>query len=123
MPCLVTRCHKVAAMDPSALDSREPAVVTDNEAESRFEIRVGGELAGFIGYILDESLIDLVHTEVDPRFQGGGLAGQLARASLDSARNRGLAVLPTCPFIRSWIRKHPEYKDLVPEDRRSAFRL
>jgi hypothetical protein len=54
-------------MDPSALDSREPAVVTDNEVESRFEIRVGGELAGFVGYILDGSLIDLVHTEIDPR--------------------------------------------------------
>jgi uncharacterized protein len=110
-------------MDPSALDSQEPAVVTDNETESRFEIRVGGELAGFIGYILDESLIELVHTEVDRRFQGGGLARQLARASLDSARDRGFAVLPTCPYIRSWIRKHPEYKDLVPEGRRSAYGL
>jgi uncharacterized protein len=110
-------------MDPSALDSQGSAVVTDNEAESRFEIRVGGELAGFIGYILDGSQIDLVHTEVDRRFQGGGLAGQLARESLDSARGRGLEVLPTCPFIRSWIRKHPEYKDLVSEKRRSAFGL
>jgi uncharacterized protein len=123
VPRWAARCPKVAAMDPSALGSREPALVANNEAESRFEIRVGGELAGFIGYILDESLIDLVHTEVDQRFQGGGLAGQLARASLDSARDRGLAVLPTCPFIRSWIRKHPEYKDLVPEDRRPAFGL
>jgi len=105
-------------MHPSAPDFQEPAVVTDNEAESRFEIRADGELAGFIGYILDGSLIDLVHTEVDQKFQGGGLAGQLARASLDSARARGLAVLPTCPFIRSWIRKHPEYKDLVAERRR-----
>jgi uncharacterized protein len=110
-------------MDPSALDSQEPAVVTDNEAESRFEIRVGGELAGFIEYVIDESLIALVHTEVNQRFQGGGLAGQLTRASLDSARDRGLAVLPTCPYIRSWIRKHPEYKDLVPETRRSALGL
>jgi uncharacterized protein (TIGR00251 family) len=112
--------HKMAAMDPSALDSQEPAVVTDNEAQLRFEIRVGGELAGFVGYILNGSLIDLVHTEIDPRFRGGGLGGQLVRASLDSARDRGLAVLPTCPFIRSWIRKHPDYKDLVPEDRRST---
>ncbi|HEX8007614.1 MAG TPA: GNAT family N-acetyltransferase [Trebonia sp.] len=110
-------------MDPSALDSQEPAVVTANEAESRFEIRVGGELAGFIEYILDESQIALVHTEVNQRFQGGGLAGQLTRTSLDSARDRGLAVLPTCPYIRSWIRKHAEYKDLVPEKRRSALGL
>jgi uncharacterized protein len=119
----MVQCHKVAAMDPSALDSQEPAAVTDNKAESRFEIRVGGELAGFVGYILDGSVIDLVHTEIDQKFQGGGLAGQLASASLDSARDRGLAVLPTCPFIRSWIRKHPEYKDLVLQGRRPASGL
>jgi uncharacterized protein len=109
-------------MEPSAQDTGEPVVV-DNEAAHRFEIRVGGDLAGFVTYIRDGQLIDLLHTEVDPRFRGGGLAGQLARASLDSARDRGLAALPTCPFISSWIRKHPEYKGLVPADRHQAFGL
>jgi uncharacterized protein len=109
-------------MEPSAQDTGEPVVV-DNEAARRFEIRVGDDLAGFVTYARDGQLIGFVHTEVDPRFRGSGLAGQLARASLDFARNRGLSVLPTCPFISSWIRKHPEYKDLVPADRHGAFGL
>ncbi len=98
-------------------------VVADNPAASRYEVRVGGELAGFVVYRLRGSVISLIHTEVDPRFQGAGLAGRLARFSLDDARNRQLAVLPFCPYVLSWIKKHPEYTDLVPEDRRADFGL
>jgi uncharacterized protein len=96
-------------------------VVTDNPAESRYEVRVGGELAGFVAYHLRGQQINLIHTEVDPRFQGLGLASHLARFSLDDARKRNLAVLPSCPYVRSWIGKHPDYRDLVPEDRRAEF--
>ncbi len=94
-------------------------VVQDNPAKSRYELRVGGELAGFVGYRIRGQAIDLLHTEVDPRFQGGGLAAKLAKASLDDARARHLAALPTCPYIRSWISKHPDYADLVPPGRRA----
>jgi len=96
-------------------------VITDNPAESRYEVRVGGELAGFVIYHLRGQQINLIHTEVDPRFQGLGLASHLARFSLDDARKRNLAVLPSCPYVRSWIVKHPDYRDLVPEDRRAEF--
>ena len=98
-------------------------VVTDNPAESRYELRLDGELAGFVLYHRHGQQITLIHTEVDPRFQGAGLAAHLARFSLDDARQRHLAVLPSCPYIRSWIGKHPEYKDLVPERRRAEFGL
>ena len=94
------------------------AVVADNPAKSRYEVHVGGELAGFVNYRLRDQVIDLIHTEVDARFQGAGLAGRLARASLDDARARRLSVLPTCPYIRSWIGRHPDYADLVPQERR-----
>lgn len=94
-------------------------VVTDNTSMSRYEIRVGKELAGFVDYRLRGGVIDLVHTEVDSRFQGAGLAGRLAQASLDDARARHLAVLPTCPYIRTWIARHPGYADLVPEEHRT----
>lgn len=96
-------------------------VVTDQPDESRYELRVGGELAGFLVYRLRGQQINLIHTEIDPRFQGAGLATHLARFSLDDARKRNLAVLPTCPYVRRWISKHPEYIDLVPEDRRGGF--
>ncbi|WP_059005991.1 GNAT family N-acetyltransferase [Streptomyces specialis] len=80
-------------------------------------------LAGFAEYHLSEGEIAFLHTEIDPRFEGRGLAGALARAALDSARERGLAVLPYCPFIRGWIGKHPEYTELVPPGRRARFGL
>ena len=97
--------------------------VADNPAASRYELRVDGELAGFINYQISGQAISLIHTQVEPGFQGGGLAGRLARYSLDDARKRQLAVLPFCPYVRSWITKHPDYADLVPEDRRADFGL
>ena len=100
----------------------DPSVV-DNPAASRYELRADGELAGFVEYRLRDQVISLVHTEVDPRFQGAGLATHLARFSLDDARKRHLAVLPFCPYIQAWITKHPEYTDLVPQDRRADFGL
>ena len=110
-------------MDPSATAAAGETVVTDNPAESRYEVHVGGALAGFVLYHLRGQQINLIHTEVDPEFQGAGVAARLARYSLDDARKRHLAVLPSCPYIRSWIRKHPEYLDLVPEDSRAVFGL
>ena len=110
----------VTIMESAATDA---PVVTDNPAASRYELHVGSELAGFVEYRLRdrEGVIGLVHTQVEPAFQGEHLATHLARFSLDNARARGLAVLPFCPYITSWIKKHPEYVDLIPEDRRADF--
>ncbi len=119
-------------MEPTPAGTPEAAgpVVTDNPARSRFELHVGAvgadgarELAGSVSYHLNGHVINLIHTEVDPRFQGAGYAALLAKASLDAARERHLAVLPTCPYIRSWISRHPGYADLVPEERRAGFGL
>ena len=109
-------------MEPAATDT---PVVTDNRSASRYEVHVGAELAGFVEYQLrrHDTVISLVHTEVSDAFQGQGLAAILARHTLDDARKRGLGVLPFCPYINSWIKKHPEYTDLVPEDRRADFGL
>jgi uncharacterized protein len=112
----------VTIMEPAAAGV---PVVTDNPAASRYELHVGAELAGFVRYQLRsrDTVISLLHTEIEPAFQGAGLAAHLARYSLDDARERGLAVLPFCQYIRSWIKKHPEYTDLVPDVRRGDFDL
>jgi len=112
----------VTIMESAATDA---PVVTDNPTASRFELHVGAELAGFVDYQLDgdDPVISLVHTEVKPAFRHAHLATHLARFSLDDARRRGLAVLPFCPYINSWIKKHPEYAELVPPDRRGHFGL
>lgn len=109
-------------MESAATDA---PVVTDNPSASRYELHVGTELAGFVTYQLDgdDKVISLLHTEIEPAFQGARLATHLARFSLDDARERGLTVLPFCPYIASWIGKHPDYVDLVPQDRRDDFGL
>jgi uncharacterized protein len=97
--------------------------VADNPAEARFEIRADGEVAGFVAYRLRGGTITFLHTETDDRFRGQGVAGRLIQYSLDSARERHLAVLPYCPFVNRWIAEHPGYEDLVPEGERERFGL
>jgi uncharacterized protein len=95
----------------------------DNPEQERYEIRADGEVAGFIQYHLRDGVIAFMHTEIDPRFRGHGVAGRLAQSSLEAARARHLDVLPYCPYVRRWITEHPEYADLVPEARRPEFGL
>ncbi|MEU1281256.1 GNAT family N-acetyltransferase [Streptomyces sp. NPDC005805] len=97
--------------------------VVDNPGESRFEIFDGDERAGFVEYHRFRDEIAFLHTEIDPRFGGRGLGGVLARAVLDEAREKGLKVLPFCPFIRGWLGRHAEYTDLVPQEQRARFGL
>jgi predicted GNAT family acetyltransferase len=93
----------------------EPQVtVTDNREESRFEVRVDGTLAGFAGYETNPGTVIFTHTEVFEEYQGQGLAGQLARTALGTVREAGDKIVPLCPYIRSYVRKHaPEYDDLL----------
>ena len=99
--------------------------VLDVEGRHRYEIRVDGATVGFAEYHQRSggSTISFTHTSVDDAHAGQGLAGRLARAALDDARARGLGVLPFCPYIRGWIAKHPDYVDLVGEDRQGEFEL
>ncbi|XRQ03899.1 GNAT family N-acetyltransferase [Actinomadura welshii] len=88
--------------------------ITDNAERKRYEIRVDGELAGFAAYEPAEGdTVALTHTEIDPAFEGKGLGGKLARGALDDLRGTGRTVIPVCPFIKSWIQKHPDYHDVV----------
>ena len=88
--------------------------VQDNPAEQRWEARIDGELAGFAVYRLSGDTVDFVHTEVDDRFEGHGVGSTLARTALDAARRDGThRVVASCPFIASWIQRHPDYTDLL----------
>ncbi len=98
-------------------------MITDNPDQHRYEIRVDDELAGFVQYRRREGLIALIHTEIDSRFEGRGLASQLIAAVLDEARAAGVWVFPFCPFVNGYISRHPAYVDLVPEEFRAEFGL
>lgn len=97
-------------------DSSENVQVTDNPDKARFELHVDGELTGHAEYRLRSDRMLITHTEVDPALQGRGLAGRLARGALDAARAGGRQVIPLCSYVADYIRKHPEYADLVARD-------
>jgi predicted GNAT family acetyltransferase len=87
--------------------------VVDNPERKRFEARTGDEVAGFIDYRVRPDALVLVHTEVLPQYEGQGIGSQLARAVLDEIRARGRRIRVLCPFLTAYLRRHPEYADLV----------
>jgi uncharacterized protein len=86
--------------------------VTHNEEAHRFEATVGG-LRSLLAYRLFPDRIVLHHTEVPPPIEGHGMAAKLTRAALDFARSHHLRVVPLCPYVSGFVRKHREYQDLV----------
>lgn len=95
--------------------------VEDNAAENRFEVKVGDKFA-FVTYHKYPGRITYYHTEVPPEFERRGLAKKLAVHVLDYARENNLQVNPLCPFIAAYIKRHPDYRDLLsPENDKRLF--
>ena len=90
--------------------------ITNNTAESRFEITVDGKLAGFTDYQDKCNVRNFNHTEVFEEFRGRGLSKPLIKFSLDHARENDLQILPTCPAYEKFLQKNEEYQDLVAEN-------
>ena len=90
-----------------------PFTVTDNATESRYELRDDDRLIGVAAYRLSGGTITFTHTQVDPEYEGQGAGSQLAREALDDSRARDRRVVVHCPFISAWIRRHPDYADLL----------
>jgi uncharacterized protein len=97
--------------------------VRDDPERQRYEVWVGTELAGFTVYEPGPRAYAFVHTEIEPAFEGQGLASRLIRRALDDMRARGLEVLPYCPFVARFVRRHTDYLDLVPATERAQFQL
>ncbi|WP_262851820.1 GNAT family N-acetyltransferase [Mumia quercus] len=88
--------------------------VTRDPHQHRYEATDDqSKVAGFVDYQETSEMVVLTHTEVDPAFEGRGVGSALARAALDDIRERELKALVVCPFILSWMRKHPEYRDVL----------
>ena len=86
--------------------------VVNNTGLHRFEVTMDGSTA-HLEYRLVSNLISLIHTEVPEALEGRGIGAALAKAGLEYAREHGIQVVPLCPFVQSYLKRHPEYQDLV----------
>jgi predicted GNAT family acetyltransferase len=88
-------------------------VISDAAERGRYEAHVGGELAGVLEYVLKHGRLALVHTEVLPTHEGQGIGSALVRYALDHARTSGFRVIAMCPYVQSYLVRHPEDDDIV----------
>ena len=86
--------------------------IVDNTAHHRYELKVDGVTA-FVAYSRAPGVITFIHTVVPEALAGRGIGGRLAKYVLDDARANGEKIIPQCPFIAAYLRKHQEYQDLV----------
>ncbi len=92
--------------------SSDAAQIRDNPAASRIEATVAGQ-TGFAEYRLAAGTITFTHTRVPENLRGRGIGTRLIEAGLALARERGLEVLPVCPFFRAYLRAHPDSQALL----------
>lgn len=100
------------ARHPKPRIAEDTHPIRRNTDEKRFEIEVDGTIAT-LEYIEAGPRIVLAHTEVPRHLEGRGLASRLAQHGLEYARENGLRVVPICPFVLVYLRRHPKYQDLV----------
>ncbi len=98
-------------------------MVHDNPGRHRFEIDLGDGQFAFAEYTLPEGKIMFTHTEVPESHEGRGLGTELIEAGLAAARDRGLKVIPICPFFAAYIRKHADVQDLLDPAYRKVLGL
>lgn len=90
----------------------DEVTVRHYEEEQRFEAIVDG-LRALVTYRRSLGRIAFLHTEVPPPLEGQGLAAKLVRTALEFARGQNLQVVPLCPYVSRFIRRHAEFQDLV----------
>lgn len=85
---------------------------TDHPEDMQIEIALDGQLA-LASYTIDAGAMTFTHTFVPESLRGRGLAGQLVKAGLDTARAKGLKVVPHCPVFVDYMKRHPETQELL----------
>ncbi|ATG50288.1 GNAT family N-acetyltransferase [Brachybacterium vulturis] len=94
----------------------ETIAVRDNPRAERFEAVRGGEIVGIVIYTRTPRRLELIHTVTDPAHRGEGVASVLVRTVLAEARAAELSVVVICPFVESWLQRHPEQSRSVVVD-------
>jgi uncharacterized protein len=107
----------------AAAGAPEEAEVVDVPEANRYELRLGGRLIGIAAYRRRNGRIAFTHTEVDESCEGRGFGSRLAAGALADARRNGLAIVPLCPFIASYVEQHPEWQESLALDYRDRAAL
>lgn len=87
--------------------------VANNTDARQFEIREGDLVARLTYRMLKDGVVELIHTEVPKELEGQGFATRLAAAALEYASKESLRVVPTCPVVRKYMMRHPEFSKLA----------
>lgn len=93
-------------------EGTEPRVV-HNSGAGRYEIYLGDTRVGYASYRREQGRIVFTHTVVDPAYEGRGFGGRLVAFALDDVRRQGLLIVPLCPFVAAYVKRHPKYADLA----------
>ena len=88
-------------------------VVERVDARNRYEILVDGKRAGLTAYRDRDAQRVFYHTEIDDAFAGQGLASQLVQQALTDVRASGKRIVPVCPYVAKFLKRHEEFADLV----------
>ena len=111
-----------ASASPSNVAAAD-ARVLDNPAHERFDLWLGGELVGILGYRDGDDIpgctsgpgevVAFMHTVVKEEFGGRGLAAILVAEALGSARDRGWKVRPICTYVQRYLASNPVHLDIL----------
>lgn len=86
--------------------------ISENTDKKRFEATLEGKVA-FVDYIRTKDAVYLTHTEVPRGLEGKGVGGGLVKAVLETLETEGSKIAPLCPFVASYIKRHPEWKRIL----------
>ena len=107
----------------TAMQKLPTFTIVDNPEKSQFEVDLGDGSLAIADYKLRHGKIIFTHTEVPPTHEGQGIGSALIRFALAAARERGLQVVPICPFFAAYIQKHESEQDLLDPAYRQVLGL
>ena len=87
-------------------------IISENREKKRFETEVEGKLA-LIEYIRAQNKVYLTHTEVPKELEGKGVASSMVKQVLQQIKDEGLELVPLCPFVAAYLKRHPEWKEIL----------
>jgi len=114
-----------ATEDPTRTGTGTPhTIMTDNAAQSRFELYAAGELIGILGYAVETAdtptpgagagtQVAFMHTVIMEEQWRRGLAAELVGYAFARARERGWRIRPVCTYVQRFVSKNHDYDDLL----------